>query len=167
MIYYKCEEQVKIASTKNRGTLVTPEDDQMLNNVYPADQLPDFCFGARVWPQHILLEQGLQQHILMRILTWILMSLQFLKRLQLLRDFCNMYWVKFDYFLSSKVSFSLNSRASLSSSSRLWMINNVSSRLSMFRLLDLHHIYFSRLIVSITLYFAQTLLHYHHFVMTL
>lgn len=40
-------EWVKTTLSKNQDTLVTPEDDQVLNEVYPADQLPDFKLGAR------------------------------------------------------------------------------------------------------------------------
>ena len=38
---------VKTQSSKNEDTLVAPEDDRMLNDVYSEDELPDFCLGAR------------------------------------------------------------------------------------------------------------------------
>lgn len=40
-------EWVKTTLSKNQDTLVTLEDDQVLNEVYPTDQLPDFKLGAR------------------------------------------------------------------------------------------------------------------------
>lgn len=33
---------VKTSSVKNRDTLVAAEDDRMLNNIYMADEFPDF-----------------------------------------------------------------------------------------------------------------------------
>ena len=38
---------VKTQSSKNEDTLVAPEDDRMLNDVYSEDELPDFRLGAR------------------------------------------------------------------------------------------------------------------------
>ena len=38
---------VKISSVKNRDALVAAEGDWMLNNIYMADELPDFRLGAR------------------------------------------------------------------------------------------------------------------------
>lgn len=40
-------EWVKVTSSKNENTLLASEDDHMLNDIYSADQLPDFCLGAR------------------------------------------------------------------------------------------------------------------------
>ncbi|KAH9669926.1 hypothetical protein KPL70_021986 [Citrus sinensis] len=37
---------IKTSNSKNRATLIAPEDDQMLNDIYPPDQLPDFRLGA-------------------------------------------------------------------------------------------------------------------------
>ena len=37
----------KTISSKNEDTLLAPEDDRMLNDVYSEDKLPDFCLGAR------------------------------------------------------------------------------------------------------------------------
>ena len=37
----------KTTSSKNEVTLLAPEDDRMLNDVYSEDELPDFCLGAR------------------------------------------------------------------------------------------------------------------------
>lgn len=41
------EEWVKTTSIKNQDTLVAPEDDRVLNDVYSANQLLDFWLGAR------------------------------------------------------------------------------------------------------------------------
>ena len=43
---------IKTKNSKNRDTLIAPEDDRMLNNVYPPDQLPDFRLGAHLPPPH-------------------------------------------------------------------------------------------------------------------
>ncbi|KAH9680417.1 hypothetical protein KPL71_026545 [Citrus sinensis] len=37
----------KTTSSKNEDTLIAPEDNRMLNDVYSEDELPDFCLGAR------------------------------------------------------------------------------------------------------------------------
>ena len=37
---------IKTKNSKNRDTLIAPEDDRMLNDVYSLDQLPDFRLGA-------------------------------------------------------------------------------------------------------------------------
>jgi len=37
----------KTTSSKNEATLIAPEDDRMLNDVYSEDELPDFRLGAR------------------------------------------------------------------------------------------------------------------------
>ncbi|KAH9744418.1 Integrase catalytic domain-containing protein [Citrus sinensis] len=37
----------KTTSSKNGDTLLTLDDDRMLNDVYSEDELPDFCLGAR------------------------------------------------------------------------------------------------------------------------
>ena len=37
----------KTTSSKNEDTLITPDDDRMLNDVYFEDELPDFLLGAR------------------------------------------------------------------------------------------------------------------------
>lgn len=37
---------MKTSSVKNRDTLVAFEDDRMLNDIYPADQLPNFWLGT-------------------------------------------------------------------------------------------------------------------------
>lgn len=37
----------KTSSVKNQDTFVAAEDDLMLNNIYMADELPDFRLGAR------------------------------------------------------------------------------------------------------------------------
>ncbi|KAK9214749.1 hypothetical protein WN944_006748 [Citrus x changshan-huyou] len=37
----------KTTSSKNEDTLLVPEDDRMLNDVYSEDELPDFHLGAR------------------------------------------------------------------------------------------------------------------------
>ena len=42
----------KTKNSKNRDTLIAPEDDQMLNDVYSPDQLPDFRLGAHHPPPH-------------------------------------------------------------------------------------------------------------------
>ena len=34
--------RIKTSTSKNRDTLIAPEDDRMLNDVYPPDQLSDF-----------------------------------------------------------------------------------------------------------------------------
>ena len=39
-------EWIKTSNSKNQDTLVGSEDDRMLNDVYPPDQLPDFRLGA-------------------------------------------------------------------------------------------------------------------------
>ena len=41
---------IKTSISKNRDTLVAPEDDRMLNDIYPPDQLPDFRLGAHSAP---------------------------------------------------------------------------------------------------------------------
>ncbi|KAH9705438.1 hypothetical protein KPL70_011874 [Citrus sinensis] len=41
---------IKTKNSKNRDTLIAPEDDRMLNDVYPPDQLPDFRLGAHPPP---------------------------------------------------------------------------------------------------------------------
>ena len=38
------------SNSKNRDTLVTPEDDRMLNDIYPPDQFLDFRPGAHPPP---------------------------------------------------------------------------------------------------------------------
>ena len=38
---------IKVASSKNEDTLVAPDDNCMLNDVYSEDELPDFRLGAR------------------------------------------------------------------------------------------------------------------------
>lgn len=43
---------IKNSTSINRDTLIAPEDDRMLNDVYPPDQLPDFRLGARPPPSH-------------------------------------------------------------------------------------------------------------------
>uniref|UniRef100_A0A1S8ACF9 Putative plant transposon protein domain-containing protein n=1 Tax=Citrus limon TaxID=2708 RepID=A0A1S8ACF9_CITLI len=40
-------EWVKTPSSRNEDTLVAPEDDRVLNDVFSEDQLPDFRLGAR------------------------------------------------------------------------------------------------------------------------
>ena len=42
----------KTKNSKNRDTLIAPEDDQMLNDIYSLDQLPDFRLGAHHPPLH-------------------------------------------------------------------------------------------------------------------
>ncbi|KAH9696622.1 hypothetical protein KPL71_023234 [Citrus sinensis] len=37
----------KTSSSKNEATLIAPEDDRMLNDVYSEDELPDFRLGAK------------------------------------------------------------------------------------------------------------------------
>ena len=37
---------IKTKNSKNRDTLLAPEDDRMLNDIYPPDQLPDFRLEA-------------------------------------------------------------------------------------------------------------------------
>ena len=37
----------KTTSFKNEDTLLAPEDDRMLNDVYSEEELPDFCLGTR------------------------------------------------------------------------------------------------------------------------
>ncbi|KAH9670243.1 hypothetical protein KPL70_016903 [Citrus sinensis] len=37
---------IKTSNSKNRDTLIAAEDDRMLNDIYPPDQLPDFRLGA-------------------------------------------------------------------------------------------------------------------------
>ncbi|KAL9426824.1 hypothetical protein AB3S75_033579 [Citrus x aurantiifolia] len=37
----------KTTSSKNEATLIAPEDDRMLNDVYSEDELPNFRLGAR------------------------------------------------------------------------------------------------------------------------
>ncbi|KAH9724699.1 hypothetical protein KPL70_007586 [Citrus sinensis] len=41
---------IKTSNSKNRDTLIAPEDDRMLNDIYPSDQLPDFRLGALPHP---------------------------------------------------------------------------------------------------------------------
>ena len=41
---------VKTSTSKNLDTIVSLEDNRMLNNVYPPDQLPDFRIRARPPP---------------------------------------------------------------------------------------------------------------------
>ena len=43
-------EWIKTKNSKNRDTLIAPEDNQMLNDVYPPDKLPDFRLGAHPHP---------------------------------------------------------------------------------------------------------------------
>ncbi|KAH9698155.1 hypothetical protein KPL71_023904 [Citrus sinensis] len=45
--FKKCGQWEKTTSSKNEDTLLAPEDDRMLNDVYSEDELPDFCLGAR------------------------------------------------------------------------------------------------------------------------
>ena len=42
----KNDQWIKTKSSKNRDTLNAPDDDRMLNDVYPTDQLLDFRLGA-------------------------------------------------------------------------------------------------------------------------
>ncbi|KAH9649211.1 hypothetical protein KPL70_025897 [Citrus sinensis] len=46
----KNEEWIKTSNSKNRDTLIAPEDDRILNDIYPPDQLPDFRLGAHPHP---------------------------------------------------------------------------------------------------------------------
>lgn len=48
----KNDKWLKTLNSKNRDTLVAPEDDWMLNDIYSPDQLPDFRLGARPLPPH-------------------------------------------------------------------------------------------------------------------
>ncbi|KAH9745941.1 hypothetical protein KPL70_004261 [Citrus sinensis] len=41
---------IKTSNSKNRDTLIAAEDDRMLNDIYPSDQLPDFRLGAHHSP---------------------------------------------------------------------------------------------------------------------
>ena len=41
---------IKTKNSKNQDTLIAPEDDRMLNDVYPPDKLPDFRLGAHPHP---------------------------------------------------------------------------------------------------------------------
>lgn len=41
---------IKTINSKNQDTLIAPEDDRMLNDIHPLDQLPDFRFGALPHP---------------------------------------------------------------------------------------------------------------------
>ena len=41
---------IKTKNSKNRDTLIAPEDNRMLNDVYPPNQLPDFQLGAHPPP---------------------------------------------------------------------------------------------------------------------
>ncbi|KAH9769987.1 Integrase catalytic domain-containing protein [Citrus sinensis] len=41
---------IKTKNSKNRDTLIAPEDDWMLNDIYSPDQLPDFRLGAHPPP---------------------------------------------------------------------------------------------------------------------
>ncbi|KAH9649201.1 Integrase catalytic domain-containing protein [Citrus sinensis] len=43
-------EWIKTSNSKNRDTLIAPEDDRMLNDIYPPDRLPDFRLGAHPHP---------------------------------------------------------------------------------------------------------------------
>ncbi|KAH9649255.1 Integrase catalytic domain-containing protein [Citrus sinensis] len=43
-------EWIKTSNSKNRDTLIAPEDDRMLNDIYPPNQLPDFRLGAHPHP---------------------------------------------------------------------------------------------------------------------
>ncbi|KAH9667979.1 hypothetical protein KPL70_021252 [Citrus sinensis] len=43
-------EWIKTSNSKNRDTLIAPEDDRMLNDIYPPDQLPNFRLGAHPHP---------------------------------------------------------------------------------------------------------------------
>ena len=45
-------EWIKTNNSKNRDTLIAPEDDRMLNDVYPPNKLPDFRLGAHPHPPH-------------------------------------------------------------------------------------------------------------------
>ena len=38
---------IKVKSFKNEDTLIAPDGDRMLNNIYSEDELPDFRLGAR------------------------------------------------------------------------------------------------------------------------
>ena len=38
---------MKITSSKNEDTLLAPEDDRLLNNIYSIDQFLEFRLGAR------------------------------------------------------------------------------------------------------------------------
>ena len=37
---------IKTSTSKSRDTLIAPEDDRMLNDIYTPDQLPDFRLGT-------------------------------------------------------------------------------------------------------------------------
>ncbi|KAH9801181.1 hypothetical protein KPL71_000929 [Citrus sinensis] len=43
---------IKTSNSKNWDTLIAPEDDRMLNDIYPPDQLPNFRLGALPHPPH-------------------------------------------------------------------------------------------------------------------
>ncbi|KAH9725564.1 hypothetical protein KPL70_007924 [Citrus sinensis] len=45
-------EWIKTSTSKNRDTLIAPEDDHMLNDVYRPDQLPNFRLGPHPPPPH-------------------------------------------------------------------------------------------------------------------
>ena len=46
----KNREWIKTKTSKNQDTLIAPEDDWMLNDVYPLDKLSDFRLGAHPHP---------------------------------------------------------------------------------------------------------------------
>ena len=46
--YRKNREWIKTQTSKNQDTLIAPEDDRVLNDIYRPDQLPDFRLGARL-----------------------------------------------------------------------------------------------------------------------
>ena len=39
---------IKVTSSKNEDTLVAPDDNRMLNDIYSEDELPNFRLGARL-----------------------------------------------------------------------------------------------------------------------
>ena len=45
--HLKQDKWVKVSSSKNEDTLVAPDDNHMLNDVYSEDELPDFRLGTR------------------------------------------------------------------------------------------------------------------------
>ena len=74
--YKKNREWIKTPTSKNQDTLVALEDDRVLNDIYPPDQLPDFRLGVRL---HLHVKDryhNFQQNSILRSKRWILISPQ-------------------------------------------------------------------------------------------
>lgn len=109
-----------------------------------------------------------------RDMTWIPMSLEFMRNLHFLRAFCSSCLANFRHFSSSSNSPSFRSLSSIFSSSislinnsSFWMASSASSLLLAFFLHFLHHIiYNSPFLVSVFRSHTNIFMHHYFYFMT-